>query len=743
VSKFNDFEVAVANCRTKHLIMQSPYTDPTSGTPIVVKSYGMRISSESPLHVLTATLNIQNASFGFTLSGVTIAQAGISGSTRVYGTVWSGVFKIETCLFSIPTSADKLVDVVLYGNSRMAVFESGFNGPPTSSVDPGSAISLQYGDACNALNRVLNFSRNAGVNIASTFLKVQHVSSVWITDNQCSNCGRLGGNVYDITGCGPSWRDGWYEIARNNLINPAAFSSPSGDAYFLSNMIDTHVYGNTGSKKDTCINMQSTGELRQRGPPAAGKPWTSTLLFDTQSAARHIAYQNEACVGTGPDIKYGTEECDDLCGMTQIGNLDFRSSQEAVSATNPTPSSLLIKTNITITVIHLEMGYMKIDFSLSPSTYHRTMTLDAISPGLQPNGLTIVNPSQAGCIPDIMDRQYRCRQSYNFELATTVGPTTEEVVGDFTAKMDLFVHKIHRIDYNTPFIIVEWFRLPEYKTRILSSVATLYMDELLTTPYVNDPLNVILEDTKVYLSVKLDQIVPELQDDRTLWHEIEIYRAVACFPNASVSKLPNQTVALSYRSGPVDKYQPWKPRQTGCWSGGFGMEGPFTIFDSSHPDNGEFAQFFMPRVYRNPGQPISEQNLEFTMIVSQDIGVGIEMSITVEYNIIRKKFLSRQVYAFPRWENVSSVNQVDLYRDCPPARMSREDRDDLGLYRCFVPVIPPKIKVKEPNYLIFFIIAALLLLCAVSAGACVLYELARTSNEAVAADLEYYALKKE
>lgn len=740
---FNNFETAVTNCRTKHLIMQSSYVDPTSGSPIVVRSDGMRISSESYTYTLTATLNIVNATNGFTLDSVGILQSGISGSTRVYGTIMSGVFKIQDCAFLSPTSVDKLLDVLLFGKSKMSIIGTTFSGSITSMTDPGYTIFIRYADGCNELGRVLNFSRNSGLDIASTFLKVQHVSSVWITNNRCVNCGRLGGKLYDLTGCGPNWRDGWYEIARNNLVNNAAYPPSAGDAYYLENMIDTHVYGNTGNKKDTCINMQNTGLLRQRGPPPSGKPWTSTLLFDAQSGARHIAYQNEACVGTGADIKYGTEVCDDLCGMTQIGNLDFRSAQGDVSATNPSVSSLLIKVNVTITVIHLEMGYMGIEYTLAPSTVHRLMTISAISQGLAPNGLTVTNPSQGLCLPEIMDRQYRCRQLYNFELSTTVGPTTEEVVGDFNAVMDLYVHQIHRMDYMTPYIIIEWFRLPAYKTRIQSSVATLYMDEMLTIPYVNDPGNVILEDTKVYLSVKLGTIAPELPDDRTLWHEIEIYRVVACFPNASSSKMPNQTVAVSYRSGPVDKYQPWKPRQTGCWSGGFGMEGPFTIFDTEQSNNGEFSQFFMPRLYRNPGQPISEQNLEFTMIVSQDIGVGIEMSITVEYNIIRKKFISRQLYSWPRWNNVSSVNQVDLYRDCPVARNSREDRDNLGLYRCFEPVIPVKIKTKEPNYLIFFLIAALVLMCAISAGACVLYELAKTSTEAVAADIEYYTMKSE
>ena len=724
--RFNDMETAIRNCLSRNIRLQS--IAPTVSSLLTVKPRGLKFSggmADGSRPSLGICLKVEAGVRGLAFSHVLVRGCTPTCYSEyiVGGVLLSGLVNVTDTEIDLQQCTG-MIGLELRGRSNIMVTRNIVTGT-VGAVSTDHAFSFTFSQCASLVTtskygtNMLNFTFNVVYGVPNGLVYADGLMNAWVTDNKCELCGGAQVDTVFIGACNEiALRTvPWFEIARNRITTNSISTADTHTTFRFVYIRDHNVYANIGEGKKHCMIFSLTESTEMRGLPPQELPWGYVLGSNETDMARHIAYENERCRGTDADIVYRNGECDDLCGMDEVANLGF------VATTKQSPEVVkfnvhgleVVPFELTTGVIHLENGYGSM--LREKSTIILKMDMDNVSPGLLlvPFDLQKIGAGDNLCQPELLDRELRCKQIYPMSVYTGAQapalamPLAPEIVGDIAPLAYIYMNGLSRLAFNTPHIPFEWFRIPAYKTRIYGSRATIYNDRQLTNAY--DGVAVIEDGTRITISVRIDSITPELPQDRTHWHEMEIIRVVACFPNASSEAAVTNYFGIGWRTGPVDRYYPGRrARSSGCWSQGFGMNGPFVVYDrrlgSQHPN----FNIFQPEVFRNPSQLISEHNIEFNVIVTDDVPYEVQMSFTVEYAILRRKFLARVEYQWQEWDNITYINQVDVYRKCPQTRPYKVDADNDGLFLCEM-LLPPAPRPKPFDATLYIVIAAIWLMC--------------------------------
>lgn len=768
---FASIDLAIAKCSSKHIVLHTDAIS-TSSVKIVVASKSLRVSSVQDGAGAPYTLQVAwtfgpGAEDGVTLEYVLLsAVPGCPGGSILDGSLETGDFVLEHARVLVSadcaqsTSAGVAIDLEDPYSRAMVTRTTAVSiapGTPVFSFDfPNCALS-------DPQHTHVNFTYNNVVSLGA-MLTVSGARSAWITDNECPNCGAAlgaGQAVLDVKGCLTSGVfPEWFEIARNVLNTPTG-PAPFASSIALQHLPRHNIYGNIVSGQHTGIAMALFPSEPFRGPPPENQPWMYTTDTSPIASARAIAYENHRVDGIVFDIVHnspsGIGVCNEWCGMDEVLDLGTElyfdkpyryidgkkvPGQDDVLAipaipaiptsgniTGPPPpppdcSTEYVTATLHVYIYHQENGYIGIQY---PSTYISTMAISSISDSLASVSPVITPLTQTACFPNTMTESPVCRHDYVFNISTLC--TVNEITGDFVGAMTVVVNNRARLVYNTPYVSVEWYRNPELEKRLYGAVATLYTDVDLTVPY-NKTTTVLVEGDRLFLKLVAGTIIPERPDDRTVNYEIEIDKVALCFPNATFVAAQTAWIALTDREmTPVIPYVPWNPSGSGCWQLGRRMDGPYLIYDRENPPTPLLnASVYNPTVYRNATHPISQHNLAFTVITTED--THVDADITVVYRVRKRQFLGPIYYTFPRWENVTYVNQVSFRRKCPTTEHTiTKDTglrgDDDVVYQC--ELVPPPPKEKPVDITLYVVIVATIVLSLLICITCIFDEFRRSA----------------
>lgn len=700
---FNDIDVAIANCQSKELRLQG---DASTNTVQFIIPNGMKIMTDDqitqPIRKLCAYWSASNplGQEGLEFENIILCEPGITCAAAgtnaiVAGNLLSGPFNM-TNVFTIHGSCLRAVAMSVNG---LAYMEG--NTFITTGSPAAYHVDLTLTGCGVNIARRLNFTRNTGTNLYGGMLRSFGATTMWVYDNDCNDCGGVGPGVFQLRGC-PTFNELWDEVGLNT-VTTVTNAGAAATTYILDDMPLHNVHGNKGSGLTTCMSSTTWPLQPSRGPPPDDVPYQFVIGTTFEGSARHLAHQNHRCVGTGIDFYINSWACEALCGMDEVVNLGILTEHVDTIESSP----ILLNTSLITSTLHLENGYR---FLLYESTFLDNLTQGTISFGL--NGLTNLN-NNASCRSETFSSQTRCIQEWQETIP--IPPTSQEVVGDYTLFFNVDMNFEYRMTIETPCIPFEWYRDDAYRHRIYGANTTMYLDEQLTIPYQKG--TILQEDQRVYLDVEINQIMPQLPGDFGTNFEMEIEEVIMCFPNSSYARNqdPDEFWSLSWPPGPVTQFHPGNPYGTGCRDRSHGPIGEYLIYkrNATINETQKFSyQAFNASVYRLPTKPIHNHHLAFDMQMARN--TDVQGSITVIYNIIRKKFeVCRNEYEWEKtWQNISYINQIQFDRACPDAFYNYSDAQQSGFYVCALGPTPTPEFVPDPlravwTGLAFYIVAGI------------------------------------
>jgi len=775
---FASIDLAIAKCSSKHIILHTDVTSAIQPTKTVVTSKALRVSSVANGPGAPYTLQISwtfgpGAEGGVTFDNVLLTtSSGCPGGSILDGTLDSGDFTIKNSRIVVPASCavgGVVIDTAAPFTRSMVTRTMAVSFAPTVPVFDFGFPECAFTEPQHTH---VNFTYN-NVATPGAMLVATGTRSAWVTDNECPDCGSslgAGQAVLDLRGCLTAGVfPEWFEVARNVLVTPTTGGPSFASSIVLQHVFRHNIYGNIVSGQHTGISMSLVPPEPFRGPPPEDQPWMYTTDTTPISSARMIAYDNHRITGAIFDVLHtsanGIGMCNDLCGMDEVLDLGTElyftkpyryidgkkaPGQDELLAIDDLIPDITINTNITapppppppppnyateyvtatlhVYVYHQENGYIGIQY---PSTYIASMVVGSMSASLAAASPVIYPLVQSGCYPEIMTQSPVCRHDYIFNFST-IG-VINEIAGDFVGSMTVVINNRTRFVYDTPYVSLEWYRYPELEKRFYGAIATLYTDVDLTIPY-NQTGVTLVEGDRLFLKLEAGFISPERPDDRTGNYELEIDKVALCFPNASFVSAQSAWIALADKEmTPVTPYVPWNPSNSGCWQLGRQMDGPYIIYDRTDPlasRSTNTSVAYDPVVYRNTTHPISQHNLAFTVVATED--TQVEASITVVYRVRKRQFLGPIYYTFPRWANITYVNQVSFRRKCPTpdhtitkdTGLRSQDGSDI-VYQC--EIIPPPPKEKPVDITLYVVIAILVALSVLICITCIFDEFRRTA----------------